>query len=156
MPSFHAEIGLFVSQFEFRIVRAASEDHLVHELGKRWTAGATSFLYWTPGHDEKKSSCIAEKMFGIDSRELNAPSEESYPKGQLERNTKRLADVVSDASNFQSFIMMNFGSFSNNLSTPSGEFVSGWCSSNILVCEEDAPLKFTVMSCIVFSSRIFE
>ncbi|XP_042014379.1 uncharacterized protein LOC121789710 isoform X2 [Salvia splendens] len=38
---------LFISQFESRIVRAASEDNLFHELGKRWIAGATSFLCWT-------------------------------------------------------------------------------------------------------------
>ncbi|KAG6418633.1 hypothetical protein SASPL_120837 [Salvia splendens] len=49
-------------------------------------------------------SCVAKKMF-------NAPSEASYPKGQLELNAMRLADVLSDDSNFLSFIMINFVSF---------------------------------------------
>ncbi|XP_042042017.1 nodulin homeobox-like [Salvia splendens] len=39
---------------------------------------------------------------------FNAPSEASYPKGQLELNAMRLADVFSDDSNFRSFIMINF------------------------------------------------
>ncbi|KAG6415346.1 hypothetical protein SASPL_122757 [Salvia splendens] len=51
---------------------------------------------------------LLKKMFGIDLRQLNAPSEASYPKGQLELNAMRLADVFSDDSNFRSFIMINF------------------------------------------------
>ncbi|KAG6435171.1 hypothetical protein SASPL_100041 [Salvia splendens] len=54
---------------------------------------------------------LLKKLFGIDSTQLNAPSEVSYPKGQLELNAMRLADVFSDDSNFRSFIMINFVSF---------------------------------------------
>ena len=54
---------------------------------------------------------MLKKLFGIDSTQLNAPSEVSYPKGQLELNAMRLADVFSDDSNFRSFIMINFVSF---------------------------------------------
>ncbi|XP_041991997.1 nodulin homeobox-like isoform X1 [Salvia splendens] len=84
---------------------------------------------------------LLKKMFGIDLRQLNAPSEASYPKGQLELNAMRLADVFSDDSNFRSFIMINFReALAAIFLLPHGEFVSGWCSSDLLVCEEDAQL----------------
>ncbi|XP_041990693.1 nodulin homeobox-like isoform X1 [Salvia splendens] len=84
---------------------------------------------------------LLKKMFGIDSRQLNAPSEACYRKGQLELNAMRLADVFSDDSNFRSFIMINFReALAAIFLLPHGEFVSGWCSSDLLVCEEDAPL----------------
>ncbi|XP_057782461.1 nodulin homeobox-like [Salvia miltiorrhiza] len=84
---------------------------------------------------------LLKKMFGIDSRQLNAPSEVSYPKGQLELNAMRLADVFSDDSNFRSFIMINFReALAAIFLLPHGEFLSGWCSSDLLVSEEDAPL----------------
>lgn len=51
-------------------------------------------------------------MFGIDSSQLTASDEIIYPKGQLELNAMRLADVFSDDSNFRSFIMTNFVSLS--------------------------------------------
>ncbi|XP_047981556.1 nodulin homeobox-like isoform X3 [Salvia hispanica] len=84
---------------------------------------------------------LLKKLFGIDSTQLNAPSEVSYPKGQLELNAMRLADVFSDDSNFRSFIMINFReALAAIFLLPHGEFVSGWCSSDLLVSEEDAPL----------------
>lgn len=52
-------------------------------------------------------------MFGIGSKQFNAPTEVIYPKGQLELNAMRLADVFSDDSNYRSFIMINFVSFLN-------------------------------------------
>ncbi|XP_042035003.1 nodulin homeobox-like isoform X5 [Salvia splendens] len=84
---------------------------------------------------------LLKKLFGIDSTQLNAPFEVSYPKGQLELNAMRLADVFSDDSNFRSFIMINFReALAAIFLLPHGEFVSGWCSSDLLVSEEDAPL----------------
>ncbi|KAL1542680.1 nodulin homeobox-like isoform X1 [Salvia divinorum] len=84
---------------------------------------------------------LLKKLFGIDSTQLNATSEVSYPRGQLELNAMRLADVFSDDSNFRSFIMINFReALAAIFLLPHGEFVTGWCSSELLVCEEDAPL----------------
>ncbi|KAH6813999.1 hypothetical protein C2S51_023017 [Perilla frutescens var. frutescens] len=84
---------------------------------------------------------LLKKMFGIGSKQFNAPSEVIYPKGQLELNAMRLADVFSDDSNFRSFIMINFReALAAIFLLPHGEFLSGWCSSDLPDCEEDAPL----------------
>ncbi|KAI3449564.1 hypothetical protein Pfo_006229 [Paulownia fortunei] len=84
---------------------------------------------------------LLKKMFGIDSKQLTASSEITYPKGQLELNAMRLADVFSDDSNFRSFIMINFTeALAAIFLLPHGEFLSGWCSSDLPVCEDDATL----------------
>ncbi|KAL0459601.1 UNVERIFIED_CONTAM: Nodulin homeobox [Sesamum latifolium] len=84
---------------------------------------------------------LLKKMFGIDSRPLTTSPEIIYPKGQLELNAMRLADVFSDDSNFRSFIMINFTeALAAIFSLPHGEFLSGWCSSDLPVCEDDAAL----------------
>ncbi|KAL0419958.1 UNVERIFIED_CONTAM: Nodulin homeobox [Sesamum radiatum] len=84
---------------------------------------------------------LLKKMFGIDSRPLTASPEIIYPKGQLELNAMRLADVFSDDSNFRSFIMINFTeALAAIFLLPHGEFLSGWCSSDLPVCEDDAAL----------------
>ncbi|XP_011079762.1 nodulin homeobox isoform X1 [Sesamum indicum] len=85
---------------------------------------------------------LLKKMFGIDSRPLIASPEIIYPKGQLELNAMRLADVFSDDSNFRSFIMINFTeALAAIFLLPHGEFLSGWCSSDLPVCEDDAALE---------------
>ncbi|KAG8389413.1 hypothetical protein BUALT_Bualt02G0226800 [Buddleja alternifolia] len=90
---------------------------------------------------------LLKKMFGIDSKQLTASSEIMYPKGQLELNAMRLADVFSDDSNFRSFIMTNFTeALSAIFLLPHGEFLSGWCSSDLPVCEEDATLDVPLAS----------
>ncbi|KAL7112788.1 hypothetical protein ACP275_04G023300 [Erythranthe tilingii] len=82
---------------------------------------------------------LLKKMFGIDSNQLTASSEIIYPKGQLELNAMRLADVFSDDSNFRPFIMINFTeALAAIFLLPPGEFLSGWCSSYLPVCEDDA------------------
>ncbi|KAK4418207.1 Nodulin homeobox [Sesamum alatum] len=84
---------------------------------------------------------LLKKTFGIDSRQLTASPEIIYPKGQLELNAMRLADVFSDDSNFRSFIMINFTeALAAIFLLPHGEFLSGWCSSDLPVCEDDAAL----------------
>ncbi|KAL8530776.1 hypothetical protein ACS0TY_007715 [Phlomoides rotata] len=84
---------------------------------------------------------LLKNMFGIDSKQLNASSEVIYPKGQLELNAMRLADVFSDDSNFRSFIMINFReALAAIFLLPHGEFLSSWCSSDLPVCEDDATL----------------
>ncbi|KAL3647930.1 hypothetical protein CASFOL_008898 [Castilleja foliolosa] len=81
------------------------------------------------------------KMFGLDSKKLNASPEIVYPKGQLELNAMRLTDVFSDDSNFRSFIMINFAeTLAEIFLLPSEEFMPGWCSSDLPVCEDDATL----------------
>ncbi|KAK6141302.1 hypothetical protein DH2020_024938 [Rehmannia glutinosa] len=85
---------------------------------------------------------LLKNMFGIDSKQ-SASSEITYPKGQLELNAMRLADVFSDDSNFRSFIMINFTEvLAAIFLLPHGEFLSGWCSSDLPVCEDDATLEY--------------
>ncbi|XP_042068360.1 nodulin homeobox-like isoform X2 [Salvia splendens] len=60
----------------------------------------------TSTQDVAKS--VGLKVLALLKKMFNAPSEASYPKGQLELNAMRLADVLSDDSNFLSFIMINF------------------------------------------------
>ncbi|KAL2535344.1 sequence-specific DNA binding [Forsythia ovata] len=84
---------------------------------------------------------LLKKMFGIDSKQLTTSSEKTYPKGQLELNAMRLADIFSDDSNFRSFIMINFTEALASIFLLShGEFLSGWCSSDLPVCEDDTTL----------------
>ncbi|KAK4407073.1 Nodulin homeobox [Sesamum angolense] len=87
---------------------------------------------------------ILPELFSSDdknSRPLTASPEIIYPKGQLELNAMRLADVFSDDSNFRSFIMINFTeALAAIFLLPHGEFLSGWCSSDLPVCEDDAAL----------------
>ncbi|KAL3644832.1 hypothetical protein CASFOL_010012 [Castilleja foliolosa] len=83
---------------------------------------------------------LLKKMFGLDSKQLTAP-EIVYPKGQLELNAMRLTDVFSDDSNFRSFIMINFAeTLAETFLLPSEEFLPGWCSSDLPVCEDVASL----------------
>ncbi|KAL6500408.1 hypothetical protein OROHE_025774 [Orobanche hederae] len=84
---------------------------------------------------------LLKTMFGIDSHQLTASSEIVYPKGPLELNAMRLTDVFSDDSNFRSFIMINFTEALAAIFLLSpGEFLPGWCSSDLPVCEDDANL----------------
>ncbi|XP_073054199.1 nodulin homeobox isoform X2 [Primulina eburnea] len=84
---------------------------------------------------------LLKKLFGIDHDKSNVSSEKIYPKGQLELNAMRLADVFSDDSNFRSFIMINFTEALAAIFLFShGEFLSNWCSSDLPVCEDDVTL----------------
>ncbi|PIN26056.1 hypothetical protein CDL12_01192 [Handroanthus impetiginosus] len=84
---------------------------------------------------------LLKKMFGIDSKQSTTSSEIIYPRGQLELNAMRLADVFSDDSNFRSFIMINFTeALTAIFLLLHGEFLSGWCSSDLPVSEDDATL----------------
>ncbi|WMV47535.1 hypothetical protein MTR67_040920, partial [Solanum verrucosum] len=51
---------------------------------------------------------LLKKMFGMDVQQSVAPSDKIYPKGQLQLNAMRLADIFSDDSNFRSFITTHF------------------------------------------------
>ncbi|CAA3029922.1 Endo-1,3 [Olea europaea subsp. europaea] len=81
-------------------------------------------------------------MFGIHSKLITASSEKIYPKGQLELNAMRLTDIFSDDSNFRSFIMINFtDALASIFLLSHGEFLSGWCSSDLPVYEDDTTLE---------------
>lgn len=86
---------------------------------------------------------LLKKMFGTGFQQSVAPSEKIYPKGQLQLNAMRLADIFSDDSNFRSFITTHFTEVLTEIfSVAHGEFVSSWCSSDLPIREEDATLEY--------------
>ncbi|XP_059295475.1 nodulin homeobox isoform X2 [Lycium ferocissimum] len=86
---------------------------------------------------------LLKKMFGTDFQQSVAPSDKNYPKGQLQLNAMRLADIFSDDSNFRSFITTHFTEVLTEIfSVAHGEFLSTWCSSDLPIREEDATLEY--------------
>lgn len=86
---------------------------------------------------------LLKKMFGMDVQQSVAPSDKIYPKGQLQLNAMRLADIFSDDSNFRSFITTHFTEVLTGIfSVTHGEFLSTWCSSDLPIREEDATLEY--------------
>ncbi|XP_060179182.1 nodulin homeobox isoform X1 [Lycium barbarum] len=86
---------------------------------------------------------LLKKMFGMDFQQSVAPSDKNYPKGQLQLNAMRLADIFSDDSNFRSFITTHFTEVLTEIfSVAHGEFLSTWCSSDLPIREEDATLEY--------------
>ncbi|KAJ8543338.1 hypothetical protein K7X08_005861 [Anisodus acutangulus] len=86
---------------------------------------------------------LLKEMFGTDFQQSVAPSDKVYPKGQLQLNAMRLADIFSDDSNFRSFITAHFTEVLTEIfSVTHGEFLSTWCSSDLPIREEDATLEY--------------
>ncbi|KAL3531402.1 hypothetical protein ACH5RR_010724 [Cinchona calisaya] len=86
---------------------------------------------------------LLKKMFGGDPKQPVVSSAKIYPKGQLQLNGMRLADILSDDSNFRSYITTYFTEVLTTIfSLPHGEFLSSWCSSELPVWEEDATLEY--------------
>ncbi|XP_047325625.1 nodulin homeobox [Impatiens glandulifera] len=78
-----------------------------------------------------------------DPRQPSSCSDKTYPMGLLLLNALRLADILSDDSNFQSYITVYFTEVLTAIfSLPHQEFLSNWCSSELSVREEDATLEF--------------
>ncbi|KAK4357315.1 hypothetical protein RND71_022925 [Anisodus tanguticus] len=86
---------------------------------------------------------LLKKMFGTDFQQSVAPSDKVYPKGQLQLNAMRVADIFSDDSNFRSLITAHFTDVLTEIfSVMHGEFLSTWCSSDLPIREEDATLEY--------------
>lgn len=86
---------------------------------------------------------LLKTMFGGDLKELSTRSNKTYPRGLLQLNAMRLVDILSDDSNFRSYITIHFTEvLSSIFSLPHGEFLSSWCSSELPVWEEDATLEY--------------
>ncbi|KAK4355726.1 hypothetical protein RND71_024697 [Anisodus tanguticus] len=86
---------------------------------------------------------LLKEMFGTDFQQSVVPSDKVYPKGQLQLNAMRLADIFSDDSNFRSFITAHFTEVLTEIfSVTHGEFLSTWCSSDLPIREEDATLEY--------------
>lgn len=74
-----------------------------------------AFILWLAGflfkiHFLLQVLVLMKNMVG-DPNELSNPSEKNYPTGLLQLNALRLADILSDDSNFRSYITIHFVSF---------------------------------------------
>ncbi|XP_031100521.1 nodulin homeobox isoform X2 [Ipomoea triloba] len=86
---------------------------------------------------------LLKNMFERSPKQSCVHSDKSYPRGQLQLNAMRLADIFSDDSNFRSYITTHFTEVLTAIfSPPHGEFLSSWCSPDLPVREEDATLEY--------------
>ncbi|CAI9297204.1 unnamed protein product [Lactuca saligna] len=86
---------------------------------------------------------LLKTMFRGDLNGLAAFSDKTYPRGLLQLNAMRLTDILSDDSNFRSYITMNFTEVLTTIFLlPHAEFLSSWCSSESRLSEEDATLDY--------------
>ncbi|KAG9457523.1 hypothetical protein H6P81_002031 [Aristolochia fimbriata] len=86
---------------------------------------------------------LLKAAFGAKPRQPNSALDNTNPRGLVLLNSMRLADIFSDDSNFRSFIVANITQIlADVLSLPHEDFLSGWCSSDFPVMEEDATLEY--------------
>ncbi|XP_074357392.1 nodulin homeobox [Apium graveolens] len=84
---------------------------------------------------------LLKTSFSKSHKEPSSCSDKDIPKGHLQLNAMRLADVFSDDSNFRSYITIHITEvLTTLLSLRNGEFLSSWCSD--LAWEEDATLEY--------------
>ncbi|XP_071697080.1 nodulin homeobox-like [Rutidosis leptorrhynchoides] len=70
-------------------------------------------------------------------------SDKTYPRGLLQLNAMQLTEILSDDSNFRSYITLNFTEVLTTIFLqPNAEFSSNWCSSESWPSEDDATLDF--------------
>ncbi|KAI7728869.1 hypothetical protein M8C21_029784 [Ambrosia artemisiifolia] len=86
---------------------------------------------------------LLRTMFRGDLNGLAAFSDKTYPRGLLQLNAMRLTDILSDDSNFRSYITLNFTEVLTTIFLqPHADFLSTWCSSESRPSEEDATLDY--------------
>ncbi|KAK9055803.1 hypothetical protein SSX86_026888 [Deinandra increscens subsp. villosa] len=82
-------------------------------------------------------------IFRGDLNGLASFSDKTYPRGLLQLNAMRLTDILSDDSNFRSYITLNFTEVLVTIFLqPHANFLSSWCSSESRPSEEDATLDY--------------
>ncbi|KAH1219076.1 Nodulin homeobox [Glycine max] len=90
---------------------------------------------------------LLKKTFGRDPGHLTA--DRSFPMGFVQLNAMRLADIFSDDSNFRSYMILCFTKvLTAIISLSHGDFLSCWCSSNLLKMEEDASLEYDIFAAV--------
>ncbi|XP_076888605.1 nodulin homeobox-like isoform X2 [Bidens hawaiensis] len=86
---------------------------------------------------------LLKVIFRGDLNTLASFSDKTYPRGLLQLNAMRLTDVLSDDSNFRSYITLNFTEVLTTIFLqPHVDFLSSWCSSGSRPAEEDATLDY--------------
>ncbi|KAL1361705.1 hypothetical protein HN51_010037 [Arachis hypogaea] len=91
---------------------------------------------------------LLKNAFGRDPRHPTN-TDRSYPMGFLQLNAMRLADILSDDSNFRSYMTACFTKvLTAIISLSHGDFLSCWCSSNLPGTEEDATLEYDIYASV--------
>ncbi|CAI9107975.1 OLC1v1007473C1 [Oldenlandia corymbosa var. corymbosa] len=99
---------------------------------------------------------LLKTMFSGNPKQSSECSSRVYPRGQLQLNGLRLADIFSDDSNFRSCITAHFTEVLTTIfSLPHGEFLSSWCSSEPPVWEEDASLEYDPYAAAAWTLNFF-
>ncbi|XP_057252182.1 nodulin homeobox isoform X5 [Beta vulgaris subsp. vulgaris] len=103
---------------------------------------------------------LLKTMLSRDLKLLENHSGKIYPRGLLQLNALRLADIFSDDSNFRSYITIYFAEvLAAILLIPYQQFLSSWCSSDLPLKEVDASLEydpFTMAGWILDSSPMLD
>ncbi|XP_057730372.1 nodulin homeobox-like [Arachis stenosperma] len=85
--------------------------------------------------------------FGRDSAHHNVDG--CHPMGFVQLNAMRLADILSDDSNFRSYVMLCFTKVLTAIvSLSHGDFLSCWCSSNLPETEEDCNVEYDIFAAV--------
>ncbi|XLS68094.1 hypothetical protein HN51_019117 [Arachis hypogaea] len=85
--------------------------------------------------------------FGRDSAHHNVDG--CHPMGFVQLNAMRLADILSDDSNFRSYVMLCFTKvLTAIISLSHGDFLSCWCSSNLPETEEDCNVEYDIFAAV--------
>ncbi|XP_015935619.1 LOW QUALITY PROTEIN: nodulin homeobox-like [Arachis duranensis] len=85
--------------------------------------------------------------FGRDSAHPNVDG--CHPMGFVQLNAMRLADILSDDSNFRSYVMLCFTKvLTAIISLSHGDFLSCWCSSNLPETEEDCNVEYDIFAAV--------
>ncbi|PWA96972.1 Homeodomain-containing protein [Artemisia annua] len=101
---------------------------------------ANSSFSMNQGLDIAKSTLsevleVLKKMFGEELKD--------HPRGNLQLNAMRIADLFADDINFRSYIVLNLTeSLTRVFTQPHKEFLRNWCSSERDPIEEDVHLEF--------------
>ncbi|XP_076883692.1 nodulin homeobox-like [Bidens hawaiensis] len=86
---------------------------------------------------------LLRTMFRGDLNGLVTSLDKIYPRGLLQLNAMRLTDILSDDSNFRSYITLKFTEVLTTIFLqPHADFLSSWCSSESRPSEEDATIDF--------------
>ncbi|KAE9620512.1 hypothetical protein Lal_00019275 [Lupinus albus] len=91
---------------------------------------------------------LLKTAFGRDPGHLTA-ADRSCPMGLVQLNAMRVAAILSDDSNFRSYLIDCFtGVLTAIISLSHRDFLSCWCSSNLLETEEDATLEYDIFTAV--------
>ncbi|CAK8576010.1 unnamed protein product [Lathyrus sativus] len=91
---------------------------------------------------------LLKTAFGRNPGHLTT-TDRRYPIGLLQLNAMRLADIFSDDTYFRSCIIVYFTKvLTAVLSLSHMDFLSSWCSSNLLEMEEDASVEYNIFATV--------